>query len=552
MKNLSFRLLFALTFIIPLYGAHKTALSSSTLTEPDGSWATASATIEDLGSFFRRHSSAMFPEEGFANFTGPFQSNFHRLKNLAQMRALTMARERIPQMVALAYYCFTREIENQKKPLSVEGFSDVAASRLGSLDHYRRSSHCYFLAFQRMLTSLLEKKGDVDSRCVLEAPCGISPTYSFAWLHDCNGVVPVPLASKLRTLPIYHAPLPYGDWRDDRQRAFIFREGRLITERGMYVSSKNRYIYKIVLEGGDKEGFRTNPLTARALNTHPFIRELSEQGLFIEDEEKNICAFIGLPEAEEEEVGFEAALLEALMLEAQERTNPFAMEFLTYAQARFTFLDRGTTDELVAPTAEPQRPSPAAAPLEALEEADPSPASAAPDTETTASTTELDRHIDLLYEDQIHKEQEKIRSSVAARETTVKVRKKKEARSRVARGTPERIEATATASQESSRLPETLKHEILTTLKEKGRERWRVLIKAILSVLKNAHREGKITFSHERTTKGSHIKFHLRSGTGSGSTGITLIRPHGGGERTLPAGKAQSLVDNLISLIATL
>lgn len=70
-------------------------------------------------------------------------------------------------MVALAYCCFNRGIEAQKKPVSLSGVMDITAPRLEMLDHYRRFSHTYFLRFQKMLTDLLSAKGDAQAKNIL-------------------------------------------------------------------------------------------------------------------------------------------------------------------------------------------------------------------------------------------------------------------------------------------------------------------------------------------------------------------------------------------------
>lgn len=82
-------------------------------------------------------------------------------------------------------------------------------------------------------------------------------------------------------------------------------------------------------------------------------------------------------------------------------------------------------------------------------------------------------------------------------------------------------------------------------MKERGRTKWRALARAIISTLKDAYSQGALTINI--TEKGSHFMLHI-AGETSGD-GMTIIRPHGKADRTVSAGEARGLADDLIEVM---
>jgi hypothetical protein len=487
---------------------------------PAGTLAYMPSSLAELESFLRRNAADIFPEESFMQFSAPFQSNFARQRRIDQLRMKTAALGAVPKMVALAYYAFTQEIERRKTVVSVGAITDIAASRIDTLRHYRECNHLYFLRFQNMLMELFRYKQDSDSEvtAALTQPFGISPTFEMAWLRDNNGIVPVPLSGPLKRV-IYSASTPYGDWGDNYQRALTFIDGHLILAPGIHIYTRDSNVFKFVQENGINADFMTSPITARTSGTNLIIRFLLERGVFRESGDPgHYNTFITLPVNPIEEKEFEAAFLEEMIAEA-ERRDSFAEAFLIHYSGTLTqdIISGATT---------------AAAASEATLEGV---------SESASSFLTVRAYIDSLYEEQIRAEQEEISRQV--REHAVAGRVKKNKKKAVV---PAQVEEPSSTSDDrrSSAEYAALKMSILSKLKERGREKWGTLIRVLTVALKDARASNKISMNVGR--KGSHFTIHMISD--SGSDGLTIVRPHGKIDRTLPAAQARGLAGQLIDL----
>ena len=481
----------------------------------------APSTLEQLDSFLRRNCDTDFPEIGFSAFCRPFMPGFSTLKRLDQIRAQTAAIETLGQMVALGYYAFTQEIERLK--VKIPHFAARAASRPEAMAHYKRFNHPHFLKFQDMITHLLEltqtKTGELgkDAKTALIQSHGSSDALKIAWLRDNTGIVPVPFQGNLKRI-IYSSSTPYGDWGDDLQRSLVFIDGKLIEAPGIHIHTKDDgTTFKFVRENGLRDRFITSPITMRSNAGHPIISTLLKPDAFRDGPEPSTrSVFLTLPANPIEENEFKAAFLEELMEDATREDSPFAGAFISgYLK----------TLEYVEPKAE--------TPLDA----------ALADTAGTIESPEirLNKHIDSLYEEQILAEQAEISRRVAEDSIEDRIRApKKKSKSPITTTVASSEPVTEVSPEEK----EALRREILSTLKERGRIKWRTLARALIAALKSAYADKTIMINV--TEKGSHFMLHLKGETSS--DGATIIRPHGKADRTLSAGEARGLADNLIDL----
>lgn len=154
-------------------------------------------------------------------------------------------------------------------------------------------------------------------------------------------------------------------------------------------------------------------------------------------------------------------------------------------------------------------------------------------------------HIDLLYEEQILAEQAAISRRVAedlhkAAEPAVSKKGEASKKGKAQTATVAITASTETFSEEKA----ALRREILSKLKERGRTKWRTLARVLITALKSAHDNKTITV--KVIEKGSHFMIHAEGE--AASDGATIIRPHGKLDRTLAAGEARGLAENLIDL----
>lgn len=526
MKTLTtITLLTTASLIAQSYAATSIDTLAATRAGAGDSSRTEVSSLDQLASFLRTNCEATFPEVGFASFCAPFKDGFSKLSRIDQLRAKNAAIDTIGQMVALAYFSFTRVIESQKKPTPC--FIDIAAPRKATLSHYHTINHPHFLKFQEMITQTLgwaQKRAEFekDARLALTQPYGQSSALGIAWLRDKTGIVPTPFQGAL-TRVIYPSPMPYGNWGDDLQRSVVFVDGTLATSPCVYITtSGGANIFKFVQENGPGRGFITSPITMRIGRKHPVTTTLLEQEVFrhcrLTPGELN--AVITLPATPEEDQAFKAAFLEELMDETPRGGAPFAGAFIaSYLHALEDNPSEGDPLSTTSPDA-----------LAGVEAVSAPPASI------------LETHIDSLYNDLIREEQTAI--SLKVSEAPIKDRSK--AQKKKDKAAPPKVMPAATTDSTTDvdkAKKAAFREEILSTLKARGRTKWGTLARTLIAALKSAYADNALVI--KVTEKGSHFMLHIAGDTSS--DGVTIVRPHGG-DRTISAGEARGLAENLINL----
>ncbi|MDP3936132.1 MAG: hypothetical protein Q8Q56_04010, partial [Alphaproteobacteria bacterium] len=165
--------------------------------------------------------------------------------------------------------------------------------------------------------------------------------------------------------------------------------------------------------------------------------------------------------------------------------------------------------------------------------------------DSALSTRPLQAYIDSLYEEQILAEQAEISRRVAEGSTAGRIRApKKRGAKHATKTATARVTTSTVVTDSSSEEKAALRREILSRLKERGRTKWRTLARALIAALRNAYSDNAIVI--RVTEKGSHFMLHIEGE--ASSDGVTIIRPHGRADRTLSAGEARGLADNLIDL----
>lgn len=163
----------------------------------------------------------------------------------------------------------------------------------------------------------------------------------------------------------------------------------------------------------------------------------------------------------------------------------------------------------------------------------------------------LNHQIDALYEAQVRKHQDEISRQVSEGvvvgrpEKTPKCGKKKSSAASFSRTTAE-VVAPSSLDQEraTKEARAALKTKISNDLKERGRIKWRTLARMIVVGLRAAMNNNKLII--DCTGRGSH--FGLRLQGAQEAAGLTVVRPHGKTDRTVSAGEARGLADQLIDL----
>lgn len=506
--------------------SHAAALDDTALTVSAGAGKAARsmpATLDQLEIFLRKNCGSAFPEVGFREFCAPFKPEFLKLKKLDQLRAQNAAIDTLGQMVALGYCSFDQELVRLKIP--TPHFADHAAFRPEAMAHYKRYNHSHFLKFQEMITWLLAwaqtKTGDLakDAKAALTQPYGSSTALKIAWLRDNVGIVPAPLDGGLKKI-IYSSPTPYGDWGDDYQRTMVFIDGTLTAAPGIHIYTKDGKVFKFIRENGLRNGFVTSPLTMRMGADHPIILTLLGSGAFrVGPPPTDLSTFLMLPTTPLEDKEFEAVFLEELMAELSGGKPPFAEAFIaTYLQT-----------------------------IECVEEN----VETSPDTTVTDASraivpqiSPLKKYIDSLCDERIRAEQAEICRQVAEGSIVGKIKNPKKKQGKHQKNTQTSIATSSTVTEPTSEEKEALRKEILSKLKERGRTKWRTLAQILIAALKSAHSENTLVI--KVAGKGSHFMLHIAGETSS--AGATIIRPHGKADRTLAAGVARGLADNLIEL----
>lgn len=506
--------------------------------------------IADLKSFFLSNAGSMrFPEKEFDAFVKPFTQKFSSLKKLEQIQARNEAANNISQAAALAYVCFTKFLEAKKETFYISGAPVKVASRPEAQAAYLETAHPRFLIFQHMLNRLLElesdaKRNSAEANAVLTAPFGTSAHYNIAWTRDDNGIVPVSLALRLRSTPLYYAPMPYGFWgnsrgkHDNLQRALTLQKAVPQPSPCFVFQYKTGDTFiKTLQQNGASGGFVTNPITARIGLGADLTKYILDSDILKHIEGNTYCGLITMPDTPAEDQEFEAAFLEELR-DAAKEGDRFSAKFLEYYGEYL--IEDGTVDEAgVAEGAVIATSSAAAA----------SSAGAAP------ADLKIQGYIDSLYEDTIRKEQEAISKAVAEGSITGRLKKKNKGKSKAAGGVGAPASAAVVPDEDVAAKAKVAKASILGELKKQGRVKWRDLVKVVCLALSNAFTDGAISLhfsaadtrkSAAAVTTGSHIALHLKGS--EASDGITLVRPHGKKDRTLSAGEARSFAGSLIDL----
>lgn len=549
------------------YAAGDLASSADSLVRaPHGAFSEERKSAEELKVFLETQWYLAYPpatfhrpfqEEAFAQFCTPFSEGYKRLTRLEQLRAWARASCVLKDISVIAYDSFTQAIDGNKKALSISGIEGfTVASRIETLDYYRLHIHPYFLKFQQMFMEILEHaaRSDLQAQAILRTPFGTSSDYQIAWLRDRNGIVPTPLKGGLKKI-LHYSPMPYGDWGDEFQRTMMFNRGTHITSPGIFVlTERGSEVFKFVLENGERGAFITSPYTARTNASDSKIREILS--LLEPVAHDRLGTFIPLPSNPEEEKEFEALFLEDLLHEKDafsmafigsyaqsidliaEAEEPFASALTTGRTGDAAIKDLDSAGLAISSEKKLSGWSPSgycdgaggaggdgASPLERS-------------SFLPGVATALESHINSLLEDQIRKEQEAISKSVAEGAVIGRLKTKPSKKGK----------AAAVHKAETVALPaeshEALKAEILSTIKERGRAKWRTLIRVLRTALTDAYKGRALSIN--ASTRGSHLAIHLHSA--SESDGITIIRPHGRSDRTISAGEARGLARQLIDI----
>jgi hypothetical protein len=504
------------------------------------------STVEQLEAFLRKNYAKAsqslsdslgaaprdFPEAAFRAFCKPFMPELSKLGNLEQIRAQTATINTIGQMVALVRVAFAHEMKKLETPTSFGSY----IPRFEMTEYYKRACHPHFLKFQEMVTHVLalaQKKDELkkEATAALTQPYGSSDTLKIAWIRDNNGIVPIPfLAAKNKSISLDF--FPYGYWGDGLQRSMVFVDGKLITAPGIYVHTLENDNFRFIRAGGLSLGFSNAPFMVRTPNNHPAVTTLLSLEVFrIGANPTDLNAFIALPETADEQKEFEAAFLEELMEDQQKGDEAFAEKLITgYLHA---------LEHVEPPEIETSSGAAAAATSEVAA------------VTTSGDTSTLDiitKHIDSLYEEQVLAEQAETSRRVAedARKAAEGSAAKKggaakKGKAKPAAATPTPAEHAAEFSPEEK---EALRKKIFEGLKERGRTKWRTLARTIIAALKSAYADDTVMISV--TGKGSHFMLHAAGETAS--DGVTIVRPHGKADRTISAGEARGLAENLIDL----
>ena len=517
-------------YILVLCLAQPCLKASKDLVPADASVCSTPSTIEELESFLRdRIEGARFPEVGFASFKHPFLAK-KCTSRTEELRAKNAAIGAIKSMVKLVYDVFEGEIDRQKQPVMVRGIAvGYAADRESTFRYYHENNHKYFLKYQEMLTQVLiwAKTGSLCSEAerILKEPYGISSDFGFLWVRDNIGVVPMPYNhSEMRRQMIYQSCSPYGWWDDYRQRSVMFFRGRLVESAGVYIRTDGDFAYKFVRENGVSGEFVTSPYTMRVSSNHEMLVFLKSTAVFWEEGSGLSHAFIPLPSTPDEQREFEAVLLEELRndLAAGGSAAVFAERFLL-AYVRSLEWREPDSGEAQAKEADPP----------------------------VLDQDILNNHINTLYEAQVRKHQEEISRQVS--EGTVVGRPQKTPKGGKKKYSTSSFSKTVSETEDKALLTERaameeakaeLKAKILNDLKKQGRVKWRTLVRMIIAGLRFPTNGKNLVV--DCTGRGSH--FGLRLQGAQESVGLTVVRPHGKTDRTVSAGEARSLADQLIDL----
>lgn len=505
-----------------------------------------SVSAEELKSFILRNSSpgqASSGEEYLTAFFTPFKPDFSRLSRLDQVKAKRNAFNSLGKVVALAYLAFDTNLREFRAP---DGpISDQLTHRRFIQGYYKRTLSPYFLTFQRLTAELIRLNAAINSEAnfMLSSDYVVNPTYEIAWLKDRNGIVPIPLSKRLQDLPIYYGSVIYGSWEDDLQRALVFKQGQLVLSSGLYISTQDNITFKFILQNGVAGQFKTSPITARVLFTNPIIPAIKAHIDF--PTTKN--AFISFPETAAEEAEFEAAFLEEMVNETRVGDNPFAIDFL-----RYYFLE-DVRPESVMDSEEV-----------VISEDDTSEAfiSTVVSEPSVSTDTIVSTHIASLYSPQVSEalsvhDQEDGKFDTSDKKATRKKSSGKKAKATDRKSQSRKVTPSGMGSSgggaagapavtdEATLRRETLKERIVSQLKERGREKWRTLVKVLNTALKEAYKANRLGV--KVNTDGSHLNLHLISASGETSDGITIVKAHGS-DPTLAAGEARNLARKLIDL----
>lgn len=474
--------------------------------------------VKELESFLKSRYGSGFPENRWMFFSASYCSDLSQKPTNTLMAEKKAAIAEIPWIVTVAFHAFHQEQQSLRRFIDTPHIRNIQAiSRIDGLQHYRTSTHPYFLRLQRMIMDLLPLSKEGREILLSKASYGASSKLEIGWLKDVNGIVPIPLLGKLKELYINHAPVPYGQWDDDYSRGMVFKSGVLTTSPGIYVHSENQgHIFKIIYEGGALANFRTYPITTRTTSSHPAIISLLSQKIFQHSNSGGLQAFIAIPKTQNENDEFEVALLETIF-ESKKEGNLLAITWLeNYSVSLSTRVEELTGDTEPDTAAEEQQPE--LNPIDVVQQ-----------------------HIDSLYEKMVQAEQDAISKAVANQTAHQKPKREK---APVGKNKLEKAQETQDLTKALKAKADELearKVEILAKIKTQGRQKWGGLISIIMSTLR-PH-----TDIIEFNTRGSHLSVHIKGETES--AGLTLIKPHGrkGGE--IPAGVARNLATQLVELV---
>ncbi len=488
------------------------------------------ATTEELLRFFRDGPYVVvFPEGAFYDFFYPFLTKKHPSR-LAEMRAQKAALLAAKEIVDFISFVFTQELARLNRPVIFDGRQvDQAPDREGCLKYYQKNNHGYFLKFQEMFMQVLAwaESGPMrqEAKRVLKNPHGISQDLGFLWMRDNRGIVPMPYDHKELGSLIFKSSYPYGYWGDLLQRGMVIDRGRLVESSGIYIYTKDGSVFRFVQENGVSKNFITSPLSIRMEKSWEEVVILRCENVFEISIDGYSHAFIPFPSTPDEQKEFEAVLLEELQanLAAGGSEAVFAEGFLSAYVRSLEWREPGSGE---APAKEADTPA--------------------------IAQDILSHQLDDLYEAQVRKHQEEISRQVS--EGTVVGRpqkaqkggKKKSSAASFSKSNAEAEDKTSLTDQAAAEEAKAaLKAKILNDLKKQGRVKWRTLARMIIARLKSEMNGDRLVI--DCAGRGSH--FGLRLQGAHESAGLTVVRPHGKADRTVSAGEARGLADQLIDLM---
>lgn len=514
----------------------------------------------------------------FPLFEKPFVTRYGGRSRIPEYSDKRTALENLYPIVHTMFQAFTDFFRHNATDTKTTELGTITfASRAKALERYHAMGSRHFLVFQQMVNALLahKAKSDPEITSMLANGYGAHSELGIIGIADTVGIVPIPTQpSTGKAVPgSIQLPIPYGTWGDDLQRSVSIVNGEIVTAPHVYISILAGGVVKMTLQNL-KGPFITSPQSVRISAESPTAKHFIRNNILqINAETETISGVLILPQTDADALEFEATFLENLVEEAAS-DDELATALLAQYEAttpRLALLDEEAAllEDVATGGAE-----------EGGEEEKGDDEGAA----TTTVTHPLLKHTEALFylaaeqaaaiapepeaaSKSAHQKASKATAKGKGKGKKGKGKKNTKAQAKSAPKTRSKAAAVAATTAPMAATKETL----LSQLKTKGREKWRNLNKVIMGALREAYRNGNLSLGSRRgggggggprggggpqsladgtaltvNVKGSHYNLHFTDL----STGLTVVRPHGGKDATtLPASKARSLVSNLVDLL---